>query len=89
MLRFRRMKTLQKFISAHASIHNHFNSERQLVDRQTYKTRRSAALAECQNIAACKLVDLACVGQPETSCDWSDSTARSLFSGIPPRPYNG
>jgi putative transposase len=44
MLRFRRMKSLQKFASVHASIHNHFNSERHLVDRQTYKTRRSTAL---------------------------------------------
>ncbi len=28
----------------------HFNSERHLVDRQTYKTRRSAALAEWQSL---------------------------------------
>ena len=34
------------------TFHNHFNSERHLVDRQTYKIRRSAALAEWQNIAA-------------------------------------
>ena len=46
MLRFRRMKTLQKFASVHANIANHFNLERHLVDRQTYKVRRSAALAE-------------------------------------------
>ena len=46
MLRFRQMKTLQKFVSVHASFHNHFNSERHLVDRQTYKLRRSAALVE-------------------------------------------
>ena len=46
MLRFRRMKTLQKFASVHANLHNHFNHERHLVDRQTYKERRSAALAE-------------------------------------------
>ena len=52
MLRFRQMKTLQKFVSVHASFHNHFNSERHLVDRQTYKIRRSAALAEWQNLAA-------------------------------------
>lgn len=52
MQRFRRMKSLQKFASVHASFHNHFNSERHLVDRQTYKIRRSAALAEWQNIAA-------------------------------------
>ena len=50
MLRFRRMKSLQKFASVHASLHNHFNSERHLVDRQTYKLRRSAALAEWQNL---------------------------------------
>ncbi|MEZ5687476.1 MAG: IS6 family transposase [Caenibius sp.] len=52
MQRFRQMKSLQKFASVHASIHNHFNSERHLVDRQTYKTRRSAAFAEWQNLAA-------------------------------------
>jgi putative transposase len=52
MLRFRRMKSLQKFASVHASLHNHFNSERRLVDRQTYKERHSAALAEWQNLAA-------------------------------------
>jgi putative transposase len=52
MLRFRQMKTLQKFASIHANVHNHFNLERHLVDRQTYKTRRSAALAEWQNLMA-------------------------------------
>jgi putative transposase len=48
MLRFRRMKSLQKFASVHGSVHNHFNQERHLIDRQTYKERRSAALAEWQ-----------------------------------------
>ena len=52
MQRFRRMKSLQKFASVHANIHNHFNSERHLIDRQTYKTRRSAALAEWQFLAS-------------------------------------
>ena len=52
MLRFRQMKTLQKFASVHASMHNHFNSERHLVDRETYKLRRSAALAEWQSLAS-------------------------------------
>jgi putative transposase len=51
MLRFRRMKTLQKFAAVHGSIHNHFNQERHLVNRQTYKERRSAALAEWQSLA--------------------------------------
>jgi putative transposase len=52
MLRFRQMKSLQKFASVHANVHNHFNLERHLVDRQTYKTRRSAALAEWQLLMA-------------------------------------
>ena len=50
MLRFRRLKSLQKFASVHANIHNHFNHERHLVDRQTYKANRSAALAEWQSL---------------------------------------
>jgi putative transposase len=52
MLRFRQMKSLQKFASVHANVHNHFSQERHLVDRQTYKTRRSAALAEWQSLMA-------------------------------------
>ena len=48
MQRFRQMKTLQKFSSVHAQVHNHCNQERHRVDRQTYKLRRSAALAEWQ-----------------------------------------
>ena len=52
MLRFRRIKSLQKFASVHANVHNHFNVQRHLVDRQTYKTCRSAALAEWQNLMA-------------------------------------
>ena len=52
MLRFRQMKTLQKFASVHANVHNHFNLERHLIDRQTYKGRRSAALAEWKILAS-------------------------------------
>jgi putative transposase len=52
MLLVRQMKTLQKFASVHASMHNHFNSERHLVDRQTYTHRRSAALAGWQSLMA-------------------------------------
>ena len=52
MLRFRQMRSLQKFASVHASIANHFNLERHLVDRQTYRDRRSAAMAEWQNLIA-------------------------------------
>jgi len=52
MTRSRRLKTLQKFASVHANVHNHFNLERHLVDRQTFKERRSAALAEWQIVAS-------------------------------------
>jgi len=52
MQRFRRMKTLQKFSSVHAQVHNHFTQERHLIDRQTYKARRSVALAEWSSVMA-------------------------------------
>ena len=52
MIRFRRMKTLQKFSSVHAQVHNHFNQERHLISRDLYRERRSAALAEWRALAA-------------------------------------
>ena len=52
MQRFRSMKTLQKFSSVHAQVHNHFNQERHLVTRQVYKQRRSAALADWRALVA-------------------------------------
>ena len=52
MLRFRRMKTLQKFSSVHAAFHNLFNQERHLISREDYKVRRSAAFAEWEALAA-------------------------------------
>jgi putative transposase len=52
MAKFRETKTLQKLASVHASIHNHFNLERQLTPRETIKRNRSAALAEWRQLAA-------------------------------------
>ena len=52
MARFRDIKTLQRFAAAHASIHNHFNQERHLYNRETFKLNRSAALAEWRQLAA-------------------------------------
>ena len=46
MLRFRRMRSLQKFVAVHSSIHNHFNQERQLYSRDNFKLNRTAALSE-------------------------------------------
>ena len=45
------MSTLQKFTSVHASFHNHFNHERHLPDRNTYKNRRSAAMMKWKSPA--------------------------------------
>ena len=52
MSKFRDVKTLQKFSSVHASIHNHFNFDRHLNSRSVYKKNRSAALAEWRQLAA-------------------------------------
>ena len=38
--------------NSHANVHNHFNHERHLVDCQTYKQQRFAALAEWQVLAS-------------------------------------
>jgi putative transposase len=52
MLKFRRTKTLQKFVAVHSQIHNRFNSERHLVSREVYKQRRSIARTEWRAVAA-------------------------------------
>ena len=52
MLRFRRMRSLQKFAAVHGSIHNHFNQERTLINRQNFKDRRTAALNEWRQLCA-------------------------------------
>jgi putative transposase len=50
MLRFRRMRTLQKFVTVHATVHNHFNQERHLYSRDIFKFNRAAALAEWRQL---------------------------------------
>jgi putative transposase len=52
MLKFRQMRSLQKFVSIHSSVFNHFNKERHLTDRETFKHQRNAALAEWQQLCA-------------------------------------
>jgi putative transposase len=52
MLRFRHMRSLQKFVSIHSSIFNHFNKDRHLNSRKTYKVQREAALIEWQQLCA-------------------------------------
>jgi len=52
MLRFRCMRTLQKFSSVHSSAHNHFNHERNLYSGANFKLNRAAALAEWRGLCA-------------------------------------
>ena len=52
MLRFRHIRSLQKFVSIHSSIFNHFNKDRYLNSRKTYKVQREAALIEWQQLCA-------------------------------------
>ena len=46
MRRFRWVRSLQMFVSVHASVTNHFNSERHLYSRANFKLNRAAALSE-------------------------------------------
>tara|TARA_B110000879_G_C10952806_1_gene424356 strand:- start:9 stop:248 length:240 start_codon:yes stop_codon:yes gene_type:complete len=46
MQRFRSMRSLQKFVAVHASVHNHFKAKRHLYNRSNFKLNRAAALAE-------------------------------------------
>jgi putative transposase len=52
MAKLRSVKSLLKFVSAHASIHNHFNQERHLYNLQSFKLNRIATLAEWRRLAA-------------------------------------
>ena len=52
MSKFRDLKTLQKFASIHASIHNHFNLERHLTPHETFKQNRAAAMDQWRQLAA-------------------------------------
>ena len=52
MLRFRRMRSLQKFAAVHSSVFNHFNADRSLSSRQIYKMNRAAALSEWRQLCA-------------------------------------
>jgi len=52
MLKFRRMRSLQKIVSVHALVLNHFNKERHLNSRVAYKVQREAAFVEWQQLCA-------------------------------------
>jgi putative transposase len=52
MLRFLRMESLQTSAALHGSILNHFYLESTVVNTQTFKDRRTAALAEWRHLCA-------------------------------------
>ena len=52
MLRFRRMRSLQKIASLHASVSNHFSKERHPYLRDSFKLKLTAALAEWHGLCA-------------------------------------
>ena len=52
MQSFRRMRSLQIFVSVHASVTNHFNLECSLTSRSNFKLNRTAALAEWRQLLA-------------------------------------
>jgi putative transposase len=52
MQRFRRVRSLQIFASIHASVTNHFSTDRDLTTRPIFKTNRAAALAEWRQLGA-------------------------------------
>ena len=52
MLRFRSMRSLQKFTAIHSSVHNQFNQERHLYSRASFKFNHAATLAEWRGLGA-------------------------------------
>ena len=52
MLRFRRMRSLQKFVAVQSSIHTHLHGARALTSRENCKADRAAALARWRQLCA-------------------------------------
>ena len=52
MSRFRRMRSLQKFVSIHSSVCNHFNLDRHINPRIRFRQKRDAALREWRDLIA-------------------------------------
>ncbi|KCZ87960.1 ISHne6, transposase [Hyphomonas johnsonii MHS-2] len=48
--RFRRMRSLQKFVSIHSSVYSHFNFERHINTRIRFRQKRDAALREWRDL---------------------------------------
>ena len=71
--RFRRMRSLHRFASIHAPVHNHCNLDRALYSRTNFMADRAAAPAELPDCFIASRPDG--VGETETGSHLSDSTA--------------
>jgi len=52
MQRFKSAASVQRFLSAHAAVHNHFNTQRHLISRRTRRIYRAHAMATWQIMTA-------------------------------------
>jgi len=52
MLRFRKSRSLQKFVAVHGSVHNHFNQERHAYGRNNIKPNRAATHSGWRGLGA-------------------------------------
>ena len=52
VLRFRQMRSLQKFTTVHSVVYNPFNLRRPLCSRDNFKLNRTAALAQWRQLGA-------------------------------------
>lgn len=79
ILRLRRVNSLQKFASAHGSIHNYFSirNATSSIERPT-KERRAAALAEWQSLACQQINIMIKLCAVESGSHWTDSTSAAM-----------
>ena len=75
MARFRDIKTLQKFAAAHASVHNHFNQERHLYNRENLQTQSLRRFGRVASTCSLKV--------PDCWLDWSDQVSLTM-----PMPFH-
>ena len=80
MLRFRQMKSLQKFASNHANVHNHFNLERHLVD---HRPTRNDAPPHWRSGRSSRARPL----YPEPKCSGWRAVRNRLTAPIYPKPH--
>ena len=64
MLRFRRLRTLQKYVAVHSSVHNHFDHERSGIVTLTRRSaRRRVVSSNEQNIL--RTLSISAINNPE------------------------